>query len=143
MDVASTPKGRKNVCFQLQSNERFSRSTVTLPRAIEQGLAVDLQDVRRSMDDEELFRQESLCEFLDEATGFLTYEQIRRSTSARPLRAVLAAVDSLLGRAVCLRLRLVSPAPIVLGFLLVPQVSPIVGLVIGEFLVMLRQRVED
>lgn len=76
IDVASTPKGRKNVFYQLGANERFERSLVTLPQAIEQGLDVDLEDVRRSMGDEELFRQEFLCEFLDEATAFLTYEQI-------------------------------------------------------------------
>ena len=76
LDVASTPKGRKNVFYQLSGNDRFVQSTVTLPDAIEQGLKVDLEEVRRSMGDEELFRQEFLCEFLDEATAFLTYEQI-------------------------------------------------------------------
>ncbi|UCG15463.1 MAG: hypothetical protein JSV19_09210 [Phycisphaerales bacterium] len=76
LDVASTPKGLDNVFARLRLNERFSHSTVTLPNAIEQGLDVDLDEVRRSMGDEELFRQEFLCEFLDEATAFLTYEQI-------------------------------------------------------------------
>ena len=76
LDVASTPKGLDNVFARLRANERFSHSTVTLPNAIEQGLDVDLDEVRRSMGDEELFRQEFLCEFLDEATAFLTYEQI-------------------------------------------------------------------
>ena len=76
LDVASTPKGHKNVFYQLSGNDRFVQSTVTLPDAIEQGLKVDLEEVRRSMGDEELFRQEFLCEFLDEATAFLTYEQI-------------------------------------------------------------------
>ena len=67
LDVASTPKGRKNVFYQLSGNDRFVQSTVTLPDAIEQGLNVDLEEVRHSMGDEELFRQEFLCEFLDEA----------------------------------------------------------------------------
>jgi phage FluMu gp28-like protein len=76
LDVASTPKGRKNVFYQLRCNDHFSQSTVSLPEAIAQGLGVDLEEVRQSMGDEELFRQEFLCEFLDEATAFLTYEQI-------------------------------------------------------------------
>ncbi|MCP4250006.1 MAG: hypothetical protein GY778_23440, partial [bacterium] len=76
LDVASTPKGRKNVFYQLGDNAQFSRSTVTLPQAIEQGLDVDLEEIRRSMGDEELFRQEFLCEFVDEATAYLTCEQI-------------------------------------------------------------------
>ena len=80
VDVASTPKGRKNVFFQLQSNERFSRSTVTLPLAIEQGLTVDLEDVRRSMGDEELFRQE----FLPGASSWTTAALIRLSDRAQP-----------------------------------------------------------
>jgi phage FluMu gp28-like protein len=76
LDVASTPKGCQNVFAKLRENEQFTHSTVTLPEAIAQGLDVNLEEVRRSMGDEELFRQEFLCEFLDESTAYLTYEQI-------------------------------------------------------------------
>jgi phage FluMu gp28-like protein len=76
LDVASTPKGIKNVFAKLRDNDHFSHSTVTLPDAIAQGLNVDLEEVRRGMADDELFRQEFLCEFLDESTAFLTYAQI-------------------------------------------------------------------
>ncbi len=76
LDVASTPKGKGNLFYQLQRNERFSTSHVTLPGAIEQGLSVDADEVRRAMGDDTLYRQEFLCEFLDESTAFLTYDQI-------------------------------------------------------------------
>jgi len=76
LDVASTPKGIKNVFARLRDNASFSHSTVTLPDAVRQGLEVDIAQVRQSMADEELFRQEFLCEFLDETTAYLTYEQI-------------------------------------------------------------------
>ncbi|MFQ5489435.1 MAG: terminase large subunit domain-containing protein [Phycisphaerae bacterium] len=76
LDVASTPKGRSNVFYRLRQNDRFDKSVVTLPQAVQQGLDVDVEDIRRSMGDEQLFRQEFLCEFLDEATAFLTYDQI-------------------------------------------------------------------
>jgi len=76
LDVASTPKGCSNVFYQLSTNDRFARSTVNLPEAIRQGLNVDLEEVRRALGDEELFRQEFLCEFLDESTAYLTYAQI-------------------------------------------------------------------
>ncbi|MFH0981585.1 MAG: terminase family protein [Planctomycetota bacterium] len=76
LDVCSTPKGIKNVFAQLRDNEQFSHSVVTLPDAIAQGLEVDYEQVRRAMGDEQLFRQEFLCEFLDEATAFLTYAMI-------------------------------------------------------------------
>ncbi|MCH7595455.1 MAG: hypothetical protein IID35_02760 [Planctomycetes bacterium] len=78
LDVASTPKGQSNVFFQLRDNDLFSTSTVTLPDAIAQGLDADADEMRRAMGDEALYRQEFLCEFVDEATAFLTYEQIAR-----------------------------------------------------------------
>jgi phage FluMu gp28-like protein len=76
LDVASTPKGKGNVFYQLRDNERFSTSVLTLPGAIARGLDVDMEEMRRAMGDDELFRQEFLCQFLDEATAFLTYDQI-------------------------------------------------------------------
>lgn len=80
LDVASTPKGCGNVFAQLRDNEQFEHSTITLPEAIEQGLQVDADAVRQAMGDDELYRQEFLCAFLDEATAFLTYEQIAGCT---------------------------------------------------------------
>ncbi|MCH8241428.1 MAG: hypothetical protein IH897_02315 [Planctomycetes bacterium] len=76
LDVASTPKGQQNVFYQLRGNEQFSTSVVTLPEAIRQGLEADAEQIRRAMGDDTLYRQEFLCEFLDESTAFLTYEQI-------------------------------------------------------------------
>ncbi len=76
LDVASTPKGIQNVFYRLSENDRFAKSTVTLADAAAAGLPVDIDEVRVSMDDEFLFRQEFGCEFIDEATAFLTYEMI-------------------------------------------------------------------
>jgi len=76
LDIASTPKGRDNMFYRLRDNPRFATSLITLPDAVEQGLAVDIDAVREAMGDDELYRQEFLCEFLDEATAFLTYDQI-------------------------------------------------------------------
>lgn len=76
LDVASTPKGMGNVFSDLRGNREFEHSTVTLYEAIAQGLDLDAERIRRSMGDDALFRQEFLCEFLDEAGSFLTYEQI-------------------------------------------------------------------
>lgn len=76
LDVASTPKGRSNMFHELRDNPQFSTSFLSLPDAIAQGLSVNAEDMRRGIGDEELYRQEFLCEFLDEATAFLTYEQI-------------------------------------------------------------------
>ncbi len=76
LDVASTPKGIKNTFARLRDNSEFGHSTVTLPDAVARGLDVDVDQLRRSMGDEQLFRQEFLCEFIDESTAFLTHAQI-------------------------------------------------------------------
>jgi len=76
LDVASTPKGKSNVFYKLQSNEQFERTTVTIHDAVRDGLDVDVDEVRAALDDEELFRQEFECEFVDEAEAFLTFEMI-------------------------------------------------------------------
>lgn len=92
LDIASTPKGKGNLFYQLRGNDLFETSTVTLPEAIEQGLDVDAEAMRRGMDDEALYRQEFLCEFVEEATAFLTYEQI-----ADCMDPALTATDSVTG----------------------------------------------
>lgn len=76
LDIASTPRGRGNLFYELQFNDRFVQSTITLPQAIEHGLNADVEEMRRAMNDDMLFRQEFLCEFLDEASAFLTFQQI-------------------------------------------------------------------
>lgn len=76
LDVASTPRGRGNMFYHLQENAEFEHVTLTLPDAVAQGLDVDAEGIRRAMGDEALYRQEFLCEFLDESTAFLTHEQI-------------------------------------------------------------------
>lgn len=78
VDVASTPKGKGNVFYTLGQNPRFGRQTITLLDAVAQGLhGIDPEEIRQAMGDEELYRQEFLCEFIDEATAFLTLDMIR------------------------------------------------------------------
>ncbi len=76
LDVASTPKGKSNKFYAISLNDSFAHSTVTLPEAIEQGLQADADEIYAAMGDEQLYRQEFLCEFLDESTAYLTYEMI-------------------------------------------------------------------
>ncbi len=76
LDVASTPKGKNNVFYDLSQNDRFEKSVVTLDDAIAQCLNINADDIRASMGDDELYRQEFNCEFLDESTAFLTHDMI-------------------------------------------------------------------
>lgn len=89
VDIASTPKGKGNMFYNLRGNELFETSTVTLQDAIEQGLDVNADEMRQAMGDEMLYRQEFLCEFVEEATAFLSHEQI-----AGCMDATLIATDS-------------------------------------------------
>lgn len=93
VDVASTPKGKGNTFYQLRHNDLFSTSTITLPDAISQGLDADADQMRRAMGDETLYRQEFLCEFIDESTALLTYDQI--AACADPTLAVCGSVGEL------------------------------------------------
>jgi len=89
LDVASTPHGRKNMFFRLLSNPRFWHSRVTIHEAVAGGLATDVEVLRDAMGDPLSWRQEFECEFVDEATAFLTHELITRCVD----RSLSKAVD--------------------------------------------------
>jgi len=77
LDVASTPRGRQNLFYRLQSNPQFCCRTMTLPEAVRAGLEVDLQALRAAIDDDVAWRQEFECQFVDESTSFMPYVLIR------------------------------------------------------------------
>ncbi|MFH1417273.1 MAG: terminase family protein [Planctomycetota bacterium] len=82
-DICSTPKGLKNMFATLRGNRQFDQDVVTIEDAAAQGLDVDIDVLREGMNDELLWRQEFLCEFLDEASAFLTHEMITGCQDAR------------------------------------------------------------
>lgn len=83
LDIASTPRGRRNMFHRLAQNETFARSTVTLADAIAAGLRVNAGEMRAAIGDEMTWRQEFCCEFIDEATAFLTLDTIARCQDGR------------------------------------------------------------
>jgi phage FluMu gp28-like protein len=105
LDVASTPRGRKNVFYRLRENERFGHQRVSLEDAVSQGLDVDTVAMREGLADELAWRQEFCCEFVDESTSFMTHELIKQchdprlgvpvdwSCLGRPGAAVYVGVD--------------------------------------------------
>jgi len=83
--IASTPKGRQNKFYELWTgNPRYSKHKLTIYDAVAQGLVLRdengrpcaPEDLREALGDEEAWQQEYLCEFVDEATAYLTYEMI-------------------------------------------------------------------
>jgi phage FluMu gp28-like protein len=100
LDVASTPRGRKNVFFRLRNNPRFAQATVTIHDAAAAGLPVDLDEIRAALGDEETFRQEFECEFVDEATAFMPHALI---TSCQDVTLSTAVDDArLAAREACI-----------------------------------------
>lgn len=80
LDVCSTPEGRQNAFYRLKSNTAFEHTTVTIDDAIAEGLKADRDELHAGCLDDETFRQEFMCEFVDEASAFLTYEIIAECT---------------------------------------------------------------
>ncbi len=78
LDVASTPRGQRNVFYRLRQNARFTHSVLSLQDAIDAGLDADPRTVREAIGDDVAWRQEFCCEFVDEATRFVPFDLIRR-----------------------------------------------------------------
>jgi len=83
--IVSTPQGKQNKFYELWSgNERYSKHFVPIYEAVRQGLTLadedgnpcSPEDLRAALGDEDAWSQEYLCEFLDEATAWITYDQI-------------------------------------------------------------------
>jgi phage FluMu gp28-like protein len=75
--ITSTPNGKQNMFYRLWAGDtRFSRHKVNIHDAKREGLNVDIEMLREGIADAEAWAQEYECEFLDEATAFLTYEMI-------------------------------------------------------------------
>lgn len=76
LDVCSTPKGRQNMFYMLRDNGLFEHGTVTIEDAIADGWPANVEELRKGIFVEEIWKQEYLCQFVDETTAFLTYERI-------------------------------------------------------------------
>lgn len=75
--IVSTPNGQGNKFYDLWTkNSKYSKHLVTIFDAVKRGLQVDPQEIKEALDDEEAWRQEYLCEFIDAAAILLPYEII-------------------------------------------------------------------
>jgi len=77
LSVLSTPMGQSGEYYKCwQERPDFSRHDTNILAAVDAGLCVDVELLRRNMDDES-FRQEYLCEFIDESSAYYPYDLIR------------------------------------------------------------------
>lgn len=81
ISIISTPLGQSNMFYEIYSNENsykdYKRFSINIYQAKEQGFNLDIDSIRNNTD-EETFRQEYLCEFVDEATSYFTYELLKK-----------------------------------------------------------------
>jgi len=78
--ICSTPLGQSNMFYEIMTDlakyPDFKRGTINCYDAIEQGCTMDIETIKRNLD-EESFRQEFLCEFVDEQTAYFTYDLLK------------------------------------------------------------------
>jgi phage FluMu gp28-like protein len=79
--VISTPRGKSDVFYHLwtmaEGMELWYREKLTIEDAVERGLEVDISSLRKGVPNEDIWRQEYLCEFMDENYVLLPYEVIQ------------------------------------------------------------------
>lgn len=80
--IITTPNGRANRFHDLwTAAEGYSRHQVTIHDAARQGLPIDVEALRRGLNDPEGWAQEYECEFIDGSTVLLPYELIEPAES--------------------------------------------------------------
>lgn len=80
LTISSTPLGKQNLFYEIFTDTKkykdFKRFKINVYDAAKEGFKADIESIRQNFD-EESFRQEYLCEFIDESTAYFTYELIR------------------------------------------------------------------
>ena len=80
--IVSTPKGRGNKFADLwEHNADYSCHKVTIEDAVRMGLKVDVEQLKRGVDDPDIWAQEYMCEFIDNTSVLLPYEMISKCES--------------------------------------------------------------
>ncbi|MGR3273366.1 terminase [Thalassococcus profundi] len=76
--VISTPNGKGNKFYELMTadDNGWSRHHVDIYQAVEQGLNVDIDELRSGMADEDAWAQEFELQWLDAASSWLDYDLI-------------------------------------------------------------------
>lgn len=79
--VLSTPNGQQNAFYELWTHhEEFTRHRVTIEDAAADGLSVNLAELKAAIDADG-WRQEYLCEFIDEASALIPWDLIDAAES--------------------------------------------------------------
>lgn len=76
--VISTPNGKGNKFYELWTDDTgtWSKHRADIYEAVEQGLDMDIEELRRGMNDEDKWSQEFELQWLDAASAWLDYDLI-------------------------------------------------------------------
>jgi len=95
--VISTPKTKSDIFGHLwrmsEGNPLWFRQKLTIYDAVEKGLKINIEELRKGVPTEDIWRQEYLCEFMEEDEVLLSYELIHSCT----LEGIEADVKELQG----------------------------------------------
>ncbi|GIW22586.1 MAG: hypothetical protein KatS3mg068_2472 [Candidatus Sericytochromatia bacterium] len=82
--VISTPKSKNDLFYHLwlmsETNENWYREKLTIYDAVDNGLNIDIQQLKKAVPSDDIFNQEYLCQFLDDSFTLLPYEIIEQCT---------------------------------------------------------------
>lgn len=81
--IGSTVAGKNNKFWQLldDPDSGYSKHVVTIHDAVRDGMPLDVEALRRAVNDDDIWRQEYLCEPVDAASVLLPYDLLERCTS--------------------------------------------------------------
>ena len=77
LQIISTPGACSGKFYELWNNSDYYKTKVTLIDAVKEGLKVDVDEIRKTVIDDDIFRQEYLVEFLDSNSALFSYELLR------------------------------------------------------------------
>lgn len=83
--IGSTVAGKNNKFWRLleDSGNGYSKHVITVERAVADGMPINIEALRKAVNDDDIWRQEYMCEPVDAASVLCTYELLSECTSER------------------------------------------------------------
>ena len=81
--IGSTVAGKNNKFWKLldERDSEYSKHIVTVERAVRDGMPINIERLRKAVNDDDIWRQEYMCEPVDAASTLLPYDLLKACTS--------------------------------------------------------------
>lgn len=80
LQIISTAGGCSGKFYELWTKSDFYKTKITLLNAVREGLPIDIDELKKTVGDDDIFAQEYLCEFADSDSSLFTWEELRNAT---------------------------------------------------------------